>query len=69
VKALEAAGRDVTRDKFVRAINSFGRYQGDVMAVSFSATKHTGADSIRIYQWKNGKVTAVSDAQPIEGTR
>ena len=66
VKALEAAGRDVTRDKFVQAIESFRKYQGDVMAVSFSTSKHTGADSVRIYQWKNGKMTPVSDAQPID---
>lgn len=68
VKALEAAGRDVTREKFVRAIESMQKYQGAVMAVSFSATKHTGADSVRIYQWKNGKVTPVSEAHSIDGT-
>jgi branched-chain amino acid transport system substrate-binding protein len=65
VKILEAAGRDVTREKFVQAAEAIGRYQGDTMLVSLSATKHTGADSIAVYQWKGGKVVMVSEPQTI----
>jgi ABC-type branched-subunit amino acid transport system substrate-binding protein len=67
VKALEKAGRDLTRDKFVAAAESLGKYQGDVMSVSITPTKHTGADAVRIYQWKGDKVVPLTDPQPIGG--
>ena len=36
-EASEAAGRDVTREKFVQAAEAIGKYQGDTMQVSLSA--------------------------------
>jgi branched-chain amino acid transport system substrate-binding protein len=68
VKALQAAGPDLTREKFIAAAESLGKYQGDVMAVSITPTKHTGAESVRIYQWKGGKIVPVSAPQSITGT-
>ena len=69
VKALDASGRDLTRENFVRAIEAMGKYQGDVMPVSLSATKHTGAEDIRVFQWKSGKPIPVSDWLPINAVR
>jgi branched-chain amino acid transport system substrate-binding protein len=69
VKALDASGRDLTRENFVRAIEAMGKYEGDVMPVSLSATKHTGAEDIRVFQWKSGKPIPVSDWLPINAVR
>ncbi len=65
VKVIEAAGPDLTREKFVRAAEALGAYQGDVMALSFSPAKHTGAASIGIYRWKGGSFAAVAERQAI----
>jgi ABC-type branched-subunit amino acid transport system substrate-binding protein len=65
VKGLEAAGQDLTQQKFIDAIESFGAYQSDVMPLSFSPEKHTGAAAIKIYQWRNGAAAPVSDWMPI----
>lgn len=67
VRALQKAGRDLTRESFIAAAESLGRYDGDVMSVSMSPTKHTGAESFRIFQWKGGKIVPQTDAQPIGG--
>ncbi len=69
VKALQAAGRDLTRDKFVSAAESLGKYQGDVMSVSITPDKHTGADSVRVYRWKDGKTMPASEPESIAPTK
>ena len=68
VKALEMAGRDVTREKFVQAIESMNSLDTGVVKLSFSATKHGGADAAKIFQWKSGKPVALTDWLPISGT-
>ncbi len=69
VKALEMAGRDLTREKFVKTIEDMGSFDAGVLRLSFSPTKHSGADAAKIYQWKNGKPVALSDWLPIEADR
>ncbi len=66
MKALEIAGRDVTREKFVRAIESLGSFDSGVVPLSFSATKHSGADAAKIFQWKGGKPVALTDWLPLQ---
>ncbi len=67
VKALELAGRDLTREKFVRAIESMGSLDTGVVRLSFSATKHSGADAAKIFQWRGGKPVQLTDWLPIDG--
>jgi ABC-type branched-subunit amino acid transport system substrate-binding protein len=67
VKALEMAGRDVTREKFVKAIESMSTLDTGVVKLSFSATKHSGADAAKIFQWKGGKPLPLTDWLPISG--
>ena len=65
VKALEAAGPDLTQEKFLAAIAGMGEMESDVMPLSFSPEKHTGAHAITVFQWKGGEAVAVSDWLPI----
>ena len=70
MKSLEVAGRDLTREKFVQAIESLHTFDSGVVRLSFSPTKHSGADAAKIYQWKGGKPVPLTDWLPIgEGTR
>lgn len=66
VKAFEKAGRDLTREKFVKAIEDMSSLDAGVLRLSFSPTKHSGADAAKIYQWKNGKPVALTDWLRIE---
>ncbi len=65
VKALESAGPELTQEKFIAAIADMGEFQSDVMPLSFSPNKHTGAHAITVYQWQDGKAVPVSDWLPI----
>jgi ABC-type branched-subunit amino acid transport system substrate-binding protein len=69
VKALEMAGPNPTREKFVAAIESLSSFDSGVVKLSFSATKHGGADAAKIFQWKGGKPVALTDWLPISGGR
>lgn len=60
VKALENAGRDLTRDKLMAAVIGLGKFDTGVMPVSFSKDKHTGADGVKIFQWRGGQPTPIS---------
>lgn len=52
IMALEAAGRDLTADTLIRGLESIKDYRDPFGAppVSFSETKHTGGDSLNLYQ-------------------
>lgn len=67
VKALETAGRDVTREKLVQVIEAMSSLDTGVVKLSFSATKHGGADAAKIFQWKGGKPVALTEWLPISG--
>lgn len=54
VKALEIAGRDLTRKKFLAALESFNSYQGKFgNTLTFGPTDHEGVDQSFIIQVRN----------------
>jgi ABC-type branched-subunit amino acid transport system substrate-binding protein len=67
VHALEASGRDLTRDKFVASLDAMSDFDAGVLPVSFSPTKHVAAKSVKIFRWQGGKPEPQSDWVPIVG--
>jgi branched-chain amino acid transport system substrate-binding protein len=63
VRALEAAGRDVTVEKVLAALESIDYYEDRFggPSMSFSATKHQGGDYLRFYQVRDGKWETVEE--------
>ena len=57
VRALEAAGPDVTVDKVLAELEKIERYEDPFggPSLSFSATKHQGGDYLNLYQVVDGK--------------
>ena len=66
IAGLEAAGRDLTREKFVEAISSFDSLDADVLPLRYGVEKHNGAKGVKIYRWVDGKPTALTDWLPLE---
>jgi branched-chain amino acid transport system substrate-binding protein len=66
VGGLKAAGRDLSRDKLVRAVEGLNDFDAEVVRLSFSASKHSGANAVRIFRWQGGRPIAQSDWLPIE---
>jgi branched-chain amino acid transport system substrate-binding protein len=66
VRALEAAGRDVTVEKVLAALESIDNYEDRFggPSMSFSATKHQGGDYLRFYQVRDGKWETVEENIP-----
>ncbi|MDJ0655068.1 MAG: ABC transporter substrate-binding protein [Xanthomonadales bacterium] len=66
VRALEAAGPDLTTDKVLAALEGIDNYQDPFggPSMSFSATKHQGADYLNLYQVRNGKWETVETRLP-----
>lgn len=64
-KALEVAGRDLTREKLLAAMVGLGNFDSGVMPLSFSKDKHTGSNGVKIFQWRGGKPVAISPWTPI----
>jgi branched-chain amino acid transport system substrate-binding protein len=63
VRALDAAGRDVTVEKVLAALESIDYYEDRFggPSMSFSATKHQGGDYLRFYQVRDGKWETVEE--------
>lgn len=57
VQAVEAAGPDLTTEKVLAALESIDRYEDPFggPSMSFSPTKHQGADYLNLYQVQGGK--------------
>ena len=66
VRALEAAGPDVTADKVLAALEDIERYEDPFggPSMSFSPTKHQGGDSLTLYQVVDGKWEIVVEDLP-----
>ena len=66
VRALEAAGPDLTLDKVLAALESIDYYEDPFggPSMSFSPTKHQGGDYLRFYQVQNGKWEVVEENIP-----
>jgi branched-chain amino acid transport system substrate-binding protein len=62
--ALDAAGKDLTREKFLSALRSRD-YDVGVMKLSYKDGKQIGADALKLYQWEGGKPKPLSDWIPI----
>lgn len=66
VRALEAAGRDVTVEKVLAALEGIDSYEDRFggPSMSFSATKHQGGDYLRFYQVRDGRWVTVEENIP-----
>lgn len=66
VRALEAAGPDLTVDKVLAALESIDNYESPFggPSMSFSPTKHQGGDYLRFYQVQGGKWATVAESIP-----
>ena len=63
VRALQAAGPDVTVDKVLAALENIDHYEDPFggPSLSFSASKHQGGDYLTLYQVVDGKWQIVED--------
>jgi branched-chain amino acid transport system substrate-binding protein len=57
VRALQAAGPDLTVEKVLAGLESISKYEDPFggPSMSFSATKHQGGDYLHLYQVRDGK--------------
>lgn len=64
VKGLRRAGKDVTREKFITAIESIHDMNvglGPRLVLNYSATDHKGFDSVYPTVVKNGQAVVLTD--------
>ncbi len=66
VRSLEAAGADLTIEKFLAALETVSDYADPFggPTLSFSPTKHQGGDYLTLYQVQNGKWEVVEQNIP-----
>ncbi|MEL7185273.1 MAG: ABC transporter substrate-binding protein [Pseudomonadota bacterium] len=66
IQGLEAAGRDLTAESLIKGLETIKDYRDPFGAppVSFSATKHTGGDSLNLYQVVDGKWQTIEAGVP-----
>ena len=66
VRALEAAGPEVTVEKMLIGLEGISHYENPFggPTMSFSAEKHMGADSLNLYQVKDRKWKTVAESLP-----
>jgi branched-chain amino acid transport system substrate-binding protein len=66
VRALEAAGPDLTLDKFLAGLESISNFEDPFggPTLSFSSTKHQGGDYLMFYQVRDGKWAVVEENIP-----
>ncbi|MCO5089661.1 ABC transporter substrate-binding protein [Bosea sp. (in: a-proteobacteria)] len=66
VAALKAAGASPTRESVLATLENTKNFEAGLMApVSYGPNKRTGANGIRVYQWKGDKPVALTDWLPI----
>lgn len=62
VEGLRRAGRDLTRDEFLRAMESLKEFPlAESLTVSFSPTDHQGLDRVYFTRLRNGEFRLVTD--------
>ena len=66
VRALEAAGPEISVDRVLSALESIDRYEDPFggPSLSFSPTKHQGSDFLNLYQVVDGKWQVVEEGLP-----
>ena len=66
VRAIEAAGPDITTDKVIAGLEAINNYQDPFggPSLSFSAEKHQGGDYLNLYQVQGGKWQTVAEGIP-----
>jgi len=66
IRALEAAGPDVTVEKMLAGLEGISRYDNPFggPTMSFSPQKHVAGDSLNLYQVKDRKWTTVAESLP-----
>lgn len=64
-KALEMAGKDLTRASFLEAMRNID-FNAGVMQLDYKGGKDIGAAALKLYRWKGDKPEAVSDWVPIK---
>jgi branched-chain amino acid transport system substrate-binding protein len=66
VRALEAAGPEVTTDKVLAALEAIDRYEDPFSgpSLSFSPSKHQGSDFLNLYQVEDQKWRVVEEGLP-----
>lgn len=66
VEGLRRAGRNLTREKFLNAIESIRNFPlADELSVSFSPDDHQGLDRVYFFRLDNGRFTLVKDWEKI----
>ncbi len=62
-EGLKRAGKDLTREKFVKAMEGIKNFKCEGMGapITFSAKQHMGLNAIRICEAKNGKHVPISE--------
>ncbi len=61
-EALKQAGKDLTREGFLKALESMQDYKGSLVpSLSYSAADHSGAKAAYFQQAKGGKFVTISD--------
>lgn len=68
IKALEKAGRDLTSDSIVKALESFDSYVDPfgTSSVSFSSTNHTGGNRVSLTQVQDKKWVTIKESIPYD---
>lgn len=62
VESLQRAGRDLTRQSFLQAINSMNEFAvGSNVKLSFSPSDHQGMDTVYFTRLKDGRFTLLAD--------
>ena len=63
VRALEAAGPDITTEKVLAGLEAIDNYEDPFggPSLSFSAEKHQGGDYLNLYQVQDGKWQTVAE--------
>ena len=65
VEGLKRAGRDLTREKFVRALESVSQWvpEGGGVPRTFGPDRHHGTNAVRVIRAEKGKYVPVTDNQ------
>ncbi len=62
IEGLKRAGRNLTRESYIEALESIKNYEiGGAPVVTFGPEKRAGADTVLIYQVKNGKFVKLAN--------
>lgn len=64
-EGLKRAGRDITREKFIDAMETLDKFDAKIAVMTYNSKSHYGPAAVNIYQWKTDG-TRVKVAGPME---